>query len=207
MLGVVHSAQRGPQDLDRARACFAESLPLARALGDREMIAHNLNAMGEVARLLGRPGEAHDCYTQALEASRGLGESFAAAILLNLGLVAFAQGDVQQARAHFEQCLAHYSALGEPGGVAACLDGLAGVRAVDGDALCAARLLGAADAMRAAIDESIQPTDRADHDRVVAAARSRLDETSFAAAWTEGSRLTQAQAIALALARTPSHAS
>jgi len=201
MLGVVYSAQRGSGDLDRARACFAESLSLARAIGDREMITHSHNALGEIARLLGNLAEARDRYLQALEASRGIGESSAAVILLNLGLVAFAQDDMQRARAYFEQSLAHCSALGEPGSVAACLDGLAGVQAVCGDAQCAARLLGAAGAVRAAINEPIQPTDRADHERFVAAARGRLDEASFAAAWAEGARLTQAQAIELALAR------
>jgi non-specific serine/threonine protein kinase len=203
MLGVVYSAQRGPGDLERARACFAESLPLARRIDDREMITHSLNGLGEIARVQGNLAEARDCYTQALDASRTLGDSTAAVILLNLGLVAFAQGDGQAARASFEQSLARYRTLGEPGSLAACLDGLAGSRALGGEATRAAQLLGAADAARASIGEPIQPTDRADHDRFVAAARGRLDDASFARAWAEGARMTLDQAIELALA--PEH--
>jgi non-specific serine/threonine protein kinase len=206
MLGVVYSAQRGPGDLDRARACFAESLPLARAIGDLEMITHNLNALGEIARQRGNLAEARDCYMQAREASARLGETVAAVILLNLGLVTFAQGDVHAAREYFEQSIAHYRTFDEPGGLAACLDGLAGVRAVCGDPVCAVQLLGAADALRKRIDEPIQPTDSADHERFMAAARSGLDEATFLAAWAVGARLTPEQATALALAPGPSHA-
>ena len=199
MLGVVLSAQAGADNLDRARACFEESLPLARRIGDVTMIAHSLNALGEIARMLGHLGDAQEFYTRALEVSRG---SYAreAVILLNLGLVAFAQGNADAARAYFEQSLALYETLGERGSLAACLDGLAGVHAVNGEAERAAQLLGAAEALRAAIGEPVQPTDRIDYERFVAAARSRLDEASFTAAWSAGARLTPEEAIALALA-------
>jgi hypothetical protein len=85
--------------------------------------------------------------------------------------------------------------------MAACLDGLAGVHAVGGDTQRAARLLGAADALRESIGEPVQPTDRADHERFVAAARDRLDADTFAAAHTAGTRLAIDEAIGLALAR------
>jgi non-specific serine/threonine protein kinase len=200
MLGVVHSAQRTAGDLRRADACFSESLALADATGDPLLVVHNLNALGDIARLHGDLAAARARYGQALQASHGLGESRAAVILLNLGLVAFAQGDAHDARDRFAQSLALHRTLGEPGGLAACLDGLAGVHAASGDARRAAQLLGAADALRASIGEPVQPTDCDDHERIVAAARARLDDASFEAACASGARLTAEAAIELALA-------
>jgi tetratricopeptide (TPR) repeat protein len=199
MLGVVHSAQRTAGDLRRADACFSESLSLADATGDPLLVVHNLNALGDIARLRGDLAAARARYGQALQASHGLGEARAAVILLNLGLVAFAQGDAHDARDRFEQSLALHRTLGEPGGLAACLDGLAGVHAAS-DARRAAQLLGAADALRASIGEPVQPTDCDERERFVAAARERLDDASFEAACASGARLTAEEAIELALA-------
>lgn len=201
MLGVVYSARRASADLDRARAVLGESLQIQRTLGQTWMSAHTLNALGEIARLSGDLASARESYTQALEASGGSSDSRSAGILLNLGLVAFAQDDLAAARGFFDRSLALAHALGEPGGMAACLDGLAGVHAVGGDTQRAARLLGAADALRESIGEPVQPTDRADHERFVAAARDRLDADTFAAAHTAGTRLAIDEAIGLALAR------
>jgi hypothetical protein len=63
----------------------------------------------------------------------------------------------------------------------------------------AARLLGSAEVLRDAIALPLQPPDRAEHDRIVAAARAQLDKSTFAAAWAEGRSMTLEQAIAYAL--------
>lgn len=80
------------------------------------------------------------------------------------------------------------------------------MHAASGDARRAAQLLGTADAARVAIGEPVQPTDRQDHERFVAAARDRLDEASFAAARTEGAGLSLGEAIATALVLHPARA-
>ncbi|HEU0204920.1 MAG TPA: tetratricopeptide repeat protein, partial [Burkholderiaceae bacterium] len=172
-----------------------ESLQIQRALGDAWMTAHSLNALGEIARLRGDLAGAREHYAQALEATRGSSDSRVAGILLNLGLVAFAQRDWPGAREFFERSLDLSQRLGEPGSVAACLDGLAGVHAECGDPRRAARLLGAADALRASIGEPVQSTDFDDHERFVAAARGRLDDATFAAERAAGARLSGGDAI------------
>lgn len=67
----------------------------------------------------------------------------------------------------------------------------------------AARLFGAAEALREEIGVSIPPDDRADYDQSVAAARSRLAATQFTAEWEAGRGLSPEDAVteALALAR------
>ena len=58
-----------------------------------------------------------------------------------------------------------------------------------GDIEQAVRLLGAADAIWAALEVPLMAVLRERHDRVLAEARSRLDEARFAGAWEEGRRL------------------
>ncbi len=68
-----------------------------------------------------------------------------------------------------------------------------------GDAQRAARLFGATEALRQAINLPIRVSEFPDYDRWVAAARGATDADSFAAAWKEGAAMTLEQAIELAL--------
>jgi tetratricopeptide (TPR) repeat protein len=199
-LGNVLLTDEDPGNLDRARACYEESLSLAREVGALRLIGSNLNALGELARFRGELGQARESYEQSLAIHRRESKDGSAVALVNLGFVAFAQGDIDAARQFFEESLALSRELGIKALVASCLEGLAGVDAVRGDPERAARLLGAAEALRTAIHQPIEPADRADYERFVAAARSRLDEASFKAAWEAGAHLSLEEATELALA-------
>jgi hypothetical protein len=59
-----------------------------------------------------------------------------------------------------------------------------------------ARLLGAAAALRGAIDAPLPEADRPDQDRVAMHLRERLGPEAFAAAWAAGTSLTIDAAIA-----------
>ena len=65
-----------------------------------------------------------------------------------LGEVARRSGDVPRARERFRDGLRSFVALGDGGGIADCLEGLARLAAADGDAHRAGRLLGAAERLR-----------------------------------------------------------
>ena len=81
-----------------------------------------------------------------------------------------------------------------------CLEGLAGVGGKQGQGERAARLFGAAEALREAIGAPLPPVDRLEHERSVALARTQLpNNTSFATAWAAGRGLTLDAAIAEAL--------
>ena len=67
----------------------------------------------------------------------------------------------------------------------------------------AARLCGAAAALRVAIGAPLHPTERADYERTVAALRVALGDAAYEAAWAQGQALTLEQAIALALEEPP----
>ncbi len=99
--------------------------------------------------------------------------------------------------------------LGNKAGIAESLAGLAGVLThargpgetteEGGEVLQAARLFGASDALRESINAPMWPAERADYERNVAAARARLDDATWAAAWAEGRALPLEEAVAYAL--------
>src|SRR5207244_2863347 len=79
--------------------------------------------------------------------------------------------------------------------VASSLEGLASVIAAQRDPAWAARLWEAAESLREAIGMTIPPIYRADYERSVASARTRLGEKSFAAAWAQGRIMTPEQVL------------
>jgi hypothetical protein len=66
----------------------------------------------------------------------------------------------------------------------------------------AARLFGAADALRATSMAAMTAQEHEEFGRAVATIRDKLDDTAFATAWTEGRAMTLAQAIAYAAVST-----
>jgi len=77
-----------------------------------------------------------------------------------------------------------------------CLEGLARVAVAQGRMQRAARLCGAAAALREDRGWPLPPAKRAEHDRTVATARKALGEEAFAAAWARGHVLPVEETIA-----------
>jgi hypothetical protein len=75
-------------------------------------------------------------------------------------------------------------------GIAWSLERLAVVKAADGDAQKAARLLGAASVVREGLGKPLDRWDQEDWDRAGAAARATLGEEAFERLWAEGHTFT-----------------
>ncbi|MEV7247447.1 AfsR/SARP family transcriptional regulator [Streptomyces cyaneofuscatus] len=113
-------------------------------------------------------------------------------LLAELGFVAELRGDAHAAAAHHLAGLEIARALAEPRALALSLEGLAGAAALPGDAAAATRaatLLGAAAAARLRAGAPLPPAERADVDRVTAAARAALGAAAFSEAYERGARL------------------
>jgi DNA-binding CsgD family transcriptional regulator len=104
-------------------------------------------------------------------------------------------GDYVAARALYEECLTEGRAVGEKLDIVHDLEGLASVITVQGEPARAARLWGAAEALREAIGAPIPPIERAAYERSVTAARAQLGEKTFAAIWAEGHIMTPEEAL------------
>ena len=118
----------------------------------------------------------------------------------NLAYTRLGVGQVDEAERLFAMALRDQQAIGNSHGVAECLSGFAAVRAAQGQLETAARLFGAAAALRDSIGEVIWwPAERLDVERTRERILAALGPEAFAAAEAAGRTLSEAQAVALAL--------
>src|SRR5207302_254972 len=119
--------------------------------------------------------------------------------LTNLGQVAGEEGDHGRAVNCFKEALERFREVGDRRGMAECLEGLAiaygGGAGAPGSAEHAARLTGAAVALREATGSGLAPIDRAHLERMEAAARVLLGDAGWLAAWAEGRAMTPEQVM------------
>lgn len=190
-------------DAAAARAQAEEALALARGAKHRVATAMALNDLGEIARHQGDYGQATAHYGESLQLWRDMGNrSDVPRLLHNLGYVALHEGDIPRAASLFRQSLAGFREQRIGRGIAEGLAGLAGVATVQGRPLRAARLWGAAEALREAGGCGLWPADQLEQARYLARARAAGDAALFAFAWQAGRELTVEGALAEAVEDT-----
>jgi tetratricopeptide (TPR) repeat protein len=189
-------------DLARATERYEAALVLSRNAGYALWQGFALRALGYIECL--REDYVHAqvfleesrAMFQALGTSAAVGE-----VVLDLARLAQAQGDEMGAARQFAESLVLVREFrgGNKRDIAYCLDGLAGITAVQGQLARAARLFGAAGALRESAGIVVPPIHRGAYERDVARLRAKMDEASFAAAWDAGRAMTMEQVIAYAL--------
>jgi predicted ATPase/class 3 adenylate cyclase/DNA-binding CsgD family transcriptional regulator len=185
-------------DAAKAHPLFEESYALFKEIGDKAYERSQLWGLGWVAFRQGNVALARSLLEEGSANIQGEEEPAeldnAAWVLAHLARVAAFEGDYARARALYEQCLAIVKqVVGWKPWTPFYLEGLAAVVAVQGELPWAARLWGAAEALRDGMGTPIPPAYRADYVRSVAGARSQLGEQAFAAAWEKGRALTLEQ--------------
>jgi tetratricopeptide (TPR) repeat protein len=164
------------------------------------MVASVLGFLGRVATEQGDYVQTRRHHAESLAIKRELGlRRHAAFSLTDLGLAARLQGDFAEAQGLYAESLAIFRETGDRGNLVWALEGQAGLLAAMGQAAPAARLLGAAAALRTAAGTPVPAVERERVAAAVAAVRGWLGETDFAAAWGAGQRMRAEQAIADAL--------
>jgi predicted ATPase/class 3 adenylate cyclase len=191
----------GTGDYAAAAGYHRKSLPLFRDSGDKWSVATVLNNLGLVLQAQADPMAALACHEESLAIREELGDRWCIALSLsNLANIAIDQKDYSTAHAYLLRCLPIYRELDDRSRIAATLRHLALLASETDQLLRAARLWGAAEALRAQLDESLPPSYQAEYEAEVAAARAVLnDDIVFDAAWQEGGAFTLEQAVALAL--------
>ncbi|SRR6266699_1196301 len=186
-------------DQGAVRALLEESLALAREVGYKTTMALCFSLLGEAFLQQGDITTARSFLEQCLGLCKEIGDQGSTAEVLSLlGKVNVVQGDYTAARAFYEESLAFPETVN---GIwqrsnASSLEELASVVAAQGELRWAARLWGAAEALRDTRGTPLPPVYRADYERSVAAARTQLGEQSFAAAWAKGYTMTPGQVLA-----------
>ena len=197
-------------DYQQAAVHLEESLKLARQ-------ARDCNEIGFALWILGRLATAREDYGQATTV---LEESVAqykeienysgiAYSLGDLGSAAIHKGDIKQAISCYKEALALYLKLGYwefglTGDIAVGLEQLARSAVVCHQPERAARLLGAAEALRESSGQVMSLVKPPEYDSCLEALRPQLDEATLAVRWAEGRAMTAKQAVAYALEDTPS---
>ena len=191
----------------RAITLTEEAVDLFLEEGEKWGAAIELGFLAVAWRNQGDHGRAKSLAERGLELSREVGERQAiSTALYTLATLAQAECDHERARELFEEGLPVSAELGNETDVARFLEGLAAVAAAGGSIVRAARLWGAEEALLEKIEVGVHTyvPDRSLHQSQIVAARARLGEAPFAAAWTEGRAMSPEQAVEFALGQKPS---
>jgi len=116
---------------------------------------------------------------------------------VGLGRFALDTRDFARARAHWHEGLSLAQEVGDRWATAHCLDGFAGLFALQRQPDLAARLFGAADGMRDRIHAGLPQAFQAWRERELLLARKALGQSAFEQAFAEGRQLTLEQAVTL----------
>jgi len=186
------------QDQALARALAEQSLAHFRERGDTPYSVYPLGLLGLMHLEQGELEAARPLLEESLAIGKQTGvETDAIELCLGLARLLALQGDVAAARRLYQEgltllfeCNVYQEA------VAASLEGLAALEARQGAQSLAARLWGAAEALREAIGAPIHPVHRASYEQALALTRAEIGERAFRTAWAEGRSLTPEQVLA-----------
>ena len=196
-LGNV-SGDRGNHE--EAKTFYEEGLALSRKLDDKALLASALISVGAEFLLQGDHERGAMLNEDAAELYRERGNRGHLQYALdNLGWAALMRGNLQQAEVLHRESLALSRQLGDKLVAAEALEGLACSASARGEAERVARLFGAAESLREAVGYRQEPREHALREPYLVAARPRLSEARWDAAWAEGRRLGFEEAIAYAL--------
>jgi predicted ATPase/class 3 adenylate cyclase len=187
-------------DRTREKQLHEEGLALSRELGYGSTLGillfsegYRLLLQGEYERGAGLIEEAAALYRE--RGYRGGLEYF----LDNLGWAALLGSDRERARTYYQESLTLCKELGDKIIASESLEGMACIFASEGEAERAARLFGAAEALREAVGYQHEPEEDALREPYLAMAHSQLDEAAWHEAWTGGRAMTLEEAISYAL--------
>jgi tetratricopeptide (TPR) repeat protein len=197
-LNLLGSVERNQGSYDAARRWFSEALALVETHADAGVWAPPiLMNLGLLAAIGGDAGEARRWYEATLAAlPAGVVTFIRPMVLGNLASMAWDAGDRSRAATLQREALPLRRELWDVMALANSLANAAEHAAVGGRPLVAARLLGAAEALRLRGRVAIEPFNLDGHLAFVEQVHALLGDPAFAAAWAQGESLPLDQAIA-----------
>jgi DNA-binding CsgD family transcriptional regulator len=204
-LFCIGGVWRGRGYVGRALRYFAEALALFREVQDSSMIASVLTHLGHAFLLEGDIDRAkavsEEAETMLREQKNRL---YLAYVVDNLGWAALLQSDTERAQASFMESLELSQEIGAKEAGPGTLAGLASVAGTQGEPHRAARLFGAAQALREATGVRQEAGERALEEPYLSTARARLDDESWVAMFAEGKAMALEEAVEYALSEESS---
>ncbi|ACZ43741.1 transcriptional activator domain protein [Thermobaculum terrenum ATCC BAA-798] len=201
-LGLVALYQ---EEYQQAEICLTECLRLRRAHGSVEGMAVTMNNLGLVALHAGAHERAAQLLGQALTLYQQLGNSSGIAVVLNnLGRLAVTKNASDRAVQLCRDSLRLLQEMGDLHDIAECLEVMAAAEARRQEITRAARLLGAASALRKSIGAPLPPVEHPMHDSTLLEVSNALGETRTLLECTIGQEMTLGEVLAYALESAPS---
>jgi predicted ATPase/DNA-binding CsgD family transcriptional regulator len=182
-----------------------QALAEHRAVGDEAAMAYDGIQLAVSLELLGEHERAVAQFEQCLTTSQARGEHWIRALALwALGIAACRHGDYTRSTSAEQESIRLKLPLDDRLGIALSLDVLAWTAAASGKSERAARLLGAAQAIREALGASLAPFRHLAqmYSRYELSARQSLGEVAFDLAFKQGLELGFDNAVAYALGET-----
>jgi hypothetical protein len=182
----------------QALALSERSLALRRSLGDRHLITTSANTFGLAAMRVGDLDLAEGAFEECLQLARELGEKpLTAAALCSLGEIALRRDLTTAAAERLVEAHTLYREFGDERDCAECLHALGGVAAAHKLPLEAARLWGAADALRERAGAALTPEEKAVDERFLSAVVAELGPDGLTRARSKGQSLKLAELDAI----------
>lgn len=185
------------QEFAHAEALWQEELDLRRELQDHDGVAWALQNVGFPAMLQGDLDRAIELFEQALAAHATSGDHYGMGFAhAKIGRASLLKGDEAKAAEHYIEALNEFRVLKDQWGATSTLEEVGRFALRTGQFERAARIMAATAALRDADGVLLSPANHAHHLRVIASARARLGEMTFAAASAEGAVMSIEQAAA-----------
>jgi predicted ATPase/class 3 adenylate cyclase len=182
------------------RAYSEEGLQLLREAGARWAAAMTSFGAGLFAAWQGNHAEAHSWFEACLPLFTELRDTHRVTMVHSeLAHLERRQGHFSQAKALYRETLLAWHRMGHRAAIAHEMECLAIIAKAQEEDEGAARLFGAAEALRETINIPMTPFERMEYEREVSDLRANMDEAAFVKAWTEGRAMTMEQAIVFAL--------
>jgi predicted ATPase/class 3 adenylate cyclase len=186
-------------DVDGGRVLVGQAEEAAAASGNPFVLGAVAMAHGRLFGQIGDTDAAAERFTTAMTRFTEIGdEQLALAARSDLGHALRRGRRFPQALAIYRETIGGWVHLGHRGAVASQLENFGYVAAELGKEERAARLLGAADAIREAAEQPRAYDEEPEHESFLERLRADLDPAAFGAAWEAGRKLSLIEAVALA---------
>jgi predicted ATPase/class 3 adenylate cyclase len=199
-LGITH---RWLGHLDTARSVLEESAAIAREIGSDYRLAGALSSLGQTESEAGNLDRAAEVLREALTLDREQGDTWGAVIdQQSLAVVSLRAGRIQEAHEMVSATFSYVASSGDTATLVSTIELSACVAAELGDGMRAARLAGAAEAIREKAGTPIPQPDAALLERSLAPVRATIGRGTWDAALAAGRALTPEQAVTLMTSQT-----
>ncbi len=192
-MGILHHEQC---NYDLAEGCYSEALALQTELENINGQANLLALLGTMAYEQGDTRKAKPLFTRSLALHRQIDSPTLVTPLEGLGYIALTEGDIEGARGYLHECLEYALTMEQPRFIIMALESIAHLAVATAQPQAAARLWGAASALRSTIDAPVTVAIQAIHAAAQQRAQQQCSAADWHAAWADGAALSIEQAIA-----------